>query len=130
MAYQPSESELGQSVDRLLAKAIIQLAQTYQAGSSVIPSLTNLRELLNSEITAKAEQKCPGSVEAQNQYAKEYRRAIHRWSYNRLIEAIRCKAHQLGITVESGFQPIKGNSKEQAKDVAIAAYHDRVVAPK
>ncbi|MCY7322928.1 MAG: type V CRISPR-associated protein Cas12k [Phormidesmis sp. CAN_BIN36] len=130
VTYQPSESELGQSVDRLLAKAIIQLAQTYQASSIVIPSLTHLRELLNSEITAKAEQKCPGSVEAQDKYAKEYCKAIPRWSYNRLIAAIRSKANQLGITVESGFQPIKGNPQEQAKDVAISAYHSRAIATK
>lgn len=87
VTYQPSESELGQYVDRLLAKEIIQLAQTYQASSIVIPNLTNLREILNSEITVKAKQQCPGSTEAQNKYAKEYRKKIHRWSYNRLIEA-------------------------------------------
>jgi IS605 OrfB family transposase len=130
VAYQPSESELGQQVDHLLAKAIIQLAQRYQAGSLVLPSLKHLRELLASEITAKAEQKCPGSVEAQNQYAKKYRRTIHRWSYNRLIEAIRSKASQLGMTVESGFQPLHGDSREQAKDIAIAAYHARAIATK
>ena len=77
LKYQPSESELGQSVDRLWAKAIIRLAQTYQVGSIVILNLTHLRELLASEITARAEQKCPGSVKAQNQYAKKYRQAIH-----------------------------------------------------
>lgn len=125
LAYQPSESELGQYVDRLLAKAIIQLAQRYQAGSIVIPSLTHLRELLDSEIMTKAEQKCPGSVEVQEKYAREYRKAIHRWSYSRLLEAIRSKAQQLGISIESGFQPLQGNLKEQAKDIAIAAYHSR-----
>ena len=128
VTYQPSESELGQYVDRLLAKAIIQLAQTYQASSIVLPNLTHLRELLASEITAKAEQKCPGSVETQNQYAKEYRKTIHRWSYNRLIESIRCKAQQVGITIESNFQSMQGSSQEQARDVAIAAYHSRAIA--
>lgn len=125
--YQPSESELGQSVDHLLAKAVLQLAQRYQAGSIVIPNLTHLRERLASEITARAEQKCPGSVEAQNRYAKKYRKAIHAWSYNRLIEAIRCKAQQLGITVESGFQPFQGSPQDQAKDLAISAYHSRAI---
>lgn len=127
VTYQPSESELGQYVDRLLAKAIIQLVQTYQADSLVIPNLTHRREILASEITAKAEQQCPGSVELQKRYAREYRRAIHRWSYNRLMEAIRSQANQLGITVESGFQPNQGDSKAQAKDVAIAAYHTRAI---
>lgn len=130
VAYQPSESELGQSVDRLLAKAIIQLAQAYGAGSIVVPSLTHLRELLNSEIMAKAEQKCPGSVEAQNRYAKEYRRTIHHWSYNRLIDAIRSQASQLDIAIEPGFQPIRGHPQAQAKDVAIVAYHARAITTK
>ena len=130
MTYQPSESELGQTIDRLLAKAIIQLAQTYRAGSIVMPNLTHLRELLASEIQAKAEQKCPGFVEAQDKYAKEYRRTIHKWSYNRLIEAIHCKAQQLGITVEPGFQPLQFNPQKQARDVAIAVYHSRAIATK
>lgn len=130
LTYQPSESELGQYVDRLLSHAIIQLAQHYQASRIVIPSMTHLRELLASEITAKAEQKCPGSVEAQNQYAKEYRRNIHQWSYKRLIETIRSKAQGLGITVELGFHPIKRNPQEQAKDVVIAAYHSHAIATK
>jgi IS605 OrfB family transposase len=129
VAYQPSESELGQYVDRLLAKAIIQLAQRYQASSIVIPNLTHLRELLASEITARAEQKS-SLVEAQNKYAKDYRQAIHRWSYNRLIEAVRGKAQQLGITVESGFQPLQGNPQDKAKDMAIAAYHARAINTK
>lgn len=130
VAYQPSEAELGQYVDRLLAKAIIQLAQAYQAGSIVIPNLTHLRDLLNSEITAKAEQRCPGSVEAQDKYARDHRVSLHRWSYNRLIAAIRSKAQQLDLTVESGFQPLQGDPQTQAKDVAIAAYHARAIATK
>lgn len=130
ITYQPTESELGQYVDRLLAKEIVQLAKRYQAGSIVIPNLTNLREILNSEITAKAKQQCPGSTEAQNKYAKEYRKKIHRWSYNRLIEAICNKANQLGISVETGFQPLQGTPQEQAKDLAIAAYHARTICIK
>uniref|UniRef100_B8HMX2 Uncharacterized protein n=1 Tax=Cyanothece sp. (strain PCC 7425 / ATCC 29141) TaxID=395961 RepID=B8HMX2_CYAP4 len=130
VTYQPSESELGKYVDRLLAKAIIELAQTYKAGSIVIPCLTHLREILASEIAARAEEKCPGSVEAQDNYAKEYRRKIHNWSYNRLISAICSKAEQLGIIVESGFQPYEGDSYQQAKDLAIAVYHSRQLALK
>jgi IS605 OrfB family transposase len=126
--HQPSESELGEYVDRLLANEVIQLAQQYRAESIVIPTLTNIREVLASEITARAEQKCPGSVEAQNKYAKEYQMAISRWSYNRLIETIRSKAQQLGIAVESGFQQIRGDPKAQAKDLAIATYHARSLA--
>ena len=50
--------------------------------------------------------------------------SISRWSYNRLIETIQSKALQLGITVESGFQQIRGDPKEQAKHLAIE--HDRL----
>ncbi|MBW4469176.1 MAG: type V CRISPR-associated protein Cas12k [Stenomitos rutilans HA7619-LM2] len=128
VAHQPSESELGQYVDRLQAKAIIQLVQAYQAGSIVVPNLTHLRELLDSEIIARAEQKCPGSVAAQKQYVKKYRETIHQQSYNRRIEAVRCKAQQFGITVETGFQPFQGTPQEQAKEVAITAYHKRTIA--
>ncbi|MBD1822847.1 hypothetical protein H6F51_10120 [Cyanobacteria bacterium FACHB-DQ100] len=129
-ASQPSESELGQYVDRLLAKAVIELAQTYQAGSIVVPNLKHMRELLDSEIQARAEQKCPGSIAAQKQYAKAYRQAIHQWGYNRLIEAICSQATQLGITVEVGFQPLKGSPQELAKDIAISAYHARAITAK
>jgi len=117
MTYQPSESELGEYVDRLLAKAIIELAQEHEAASIMIPNLTNLRELLASEINAKAEQAFPGSVRAQNRHTKTYRQTIHRWSYRRLIKAIRGKAEQSGIPVESEFQLEGMNSKEQALDV-------------
>ena len=126
--HQPSESELGEHVDHLLANEIVRLAQLYQAESIVIPSLTHIRELLASEITARAKQKCPGSVEAQNKYAKDYRMSINRWSYRRLIETICSKAQQLGINVESGFQQSRGDPKEQAKDIAISTYHSRLLA--
>lgn len=58
-------SELGQYVDRLLAKEIVALARTYKAGSIVLPKLGNMREIVQSEIQAIAEAKCPGSVEVQ-----------------------------------------------------------------
>lgn len=125
VAYQPSESELGEYVDRLLANEIVKLAQQYRADSIVIPTLTHLRSVLTSEINARAEQKCPGSVEAQKKYAKDYQMNISRWSYNRLIETIRSKAQQLGVIVESGFQPARASPQEQAKDIAIATYHSR-----
>ena len=125
IAHQPSESERGEYVDRLLANEIVKLAQQYRADSIVIPTLTHVRTVLASEITARAEQKCPGSVEAQKKYAKDYQIAISRWSYNRLIKNIHSKAQQLGIAVESGFQPARASPQEQAKDIAIATYHSR-----
>lgn len=52
------------------------IAQTYCAGSIVLPKLGDMREQVNSEIKAKAEQKCPESLEAQKNYVKQYRTSI------------------------------------------------------
>ncbi|MBW4661841.1 MAG: type V CRISPR-associated protein Cas12k [Drouetiella hepatica Uher 2000/2452] len=119
------ESELGQYVDRLLAKATVELARTHRASSIVVPKLGDMREIVQSEIQAKAEQKIPGSIEAQQKYAKQYRINVHRWSYSRLIESIRAQAAKDGIALEEGRQPLQGSLEERAKGVAIAAYQSR-----
>ncbi len=121
----PSESELGQYVDRLLASAIVKLAQDYDAGSIVLPQLGNIREVIQSEIQAKAESKCPGLLEGQKKYARQYRSNIHRWSYGRLMENVRSQASKAEIFIEQGRQPIKSDSKEAAKELAIAVYKSR-----
>ncbi|MEH1956434.1 type V CRISPR-associated protein Cas12k [Nostoc sp.] len=119
-------SELGQYVDRLLAKEIVAIAQTYKAGSIVLPKLGDMREILQSEIQAIAEQKFPGYVEGQQKYAKQYRVNVHKWSYGRLIQSIQSKATQAGIVIEEGKQPVRGSPHEQAKELALSAYHDRL----
>jgi transposase len=95
------ESELGQYLDRLLATAIVKLAQTYQAGSIVLPKLGDMRELVQSEIQARAEQKIPGYIEAQEKYAKQYRVNVHQWSYGRLIDTIKAQASKDSIVIEA-----------------------------
>ncbi|HYX18915.1 MAG TPA: type V CRISPR-associated protein Cas12k [Nostoc sp.] len=119
------ESELGQYVDRLLADAIIAIAKNYQAGSIVLPKLRDIREIIQSEIQAKAEKKCPGYKEAQQKYAKEYRMSVHRWSYGRLIESIQSQAAKVGIYTEIVTQPIRGSPQEKARDLAVFAYQER-----
>lgn len=119
-------SELGQYVDRLLAKEIIAIAQTYKAVSIVLPKLGDMREIVQSEIQAIAEAKCPGSVEVQQKYAKQYRVNVHSWSYGRLIQSIQSKAAQIGIMIEAGKQPIRGSPNEKAKELAFSAYHLRL----
>ena len=121
------ESGLGQYLDRHLAKAIVSLAQAYQAGSIVLPDLSGLRERIESEIQARAEQKC-SSKEAQEKYAKRYRASKPRWSYDRLAQSIKGRAATIGISVEIGQQPVQGSPQEKAKDLAIAAYHCRQIA--
>jgi hypothetical protein len=121
---QMGESELGQSVDRLLAKEIVAIAQTYKAGSIVLPKLGDMREQVQSEIQAKAEQKSD-LVEVQQKYAKEYRVSVHQWSYGRLIGNIQSQAAKAGIVIEEAKQAIRGSPQEKAKELAIAAYHSR-----
>lgn len=125
--HHPSESELGQHVDRLLAKSVIELAKQFQAGGVVLPHTQNLREHLAAEINARAEQKSD-SKEVQDKYAKQIRISIHRWSYDRLLTTIRTQAEKTGIVIESINQPLQGTPQEKARDVAIAAYHFRQVS--
>ncbi|HEY9300162.1 MAG TPA: type V CRISPR-associated protein Cas12k [Phormidium sp.] len=126
--FAPNEfgaSELGEYVDRLLAKEIVAIAQTYKAGSIVLPKLSDIREIIQSEIQAIAEQKCPGYVEAQKKYAKQYRVSIHQWSYGRLIQNIQSQAAKIAIAIENGLQPNRGSPQEKAKELAISAYNSR-----
>ncbi len=119
------ESELGQYVDRLLTKAIVAMAIQYQVGSIVLPDLTNIREILESEITSRAEARIPGCKKAQKLYAKKYRTNLHRWSYARLCDGIKSKAIQKGLVIESSRQIPTGTSEIQARDLALIAYHHR-----
>ena len=49
------ESNLGSYVDRLLAKAIVEIAQQHQAGSIVLPDLKHVREIVEAEVGQRAE---------------------------------------------------------------------------
>jgi transposase len=122
---QPGASNLGEYIDRLLAKAIIQTAKSYKASSIAVPNLDQIRDIITSEIQSRAEQKCPGHLASQKHYAKQYRVNIHRWSYGRLIDNLRSQASQLGIPVEKVKQPNQGTSQAKAKEIAIVAYRSR-----
>lgn len=124
--HQFGESELGEYIDRLLAKEIIAIAQTYSAGSIVLPKLDNMREQVQSEIQAKAEQKSD-LIEVQQKYAKQYRVSVHQWSYGRLMANIHSSAVKAGIVIEESKQPIRGSPQEKAKELAISAYHSRKI---
>jgi transposase len=111
------ESELGEYIDRLLAKEIIAIAQTYSAGSIVLPKLGDMREQVQTEIQSKAEQKSE-LLEVQKQYAKQYRVSVHQWSYGRLISIVQSQAAKTGIVIEEAKQPIRGSPQEKAKELA------------
>ena len=80
---QKGESNLGEYVDRLIAKAIVELAKQYQVNAIAVPKIEDMRESIQSEIKAKAEAKIPGYEEGQKKYAKQYRINVHNWSYGR-----------------------------------------------
>ena len=82
-----------------------------------------MREIVTSEIKAKAEAKIPGYEEGQKKYAKQYRVNIHNWSYGRFIENITNQASKLGIAIAEVRQPVRGSPIEKAKDIAIALYN-------
>lgn len=121
------ESNLGKQIDCLIARAIVGIAQEYQASGIVLPDLGDIREIIQSEVQAKAEQKIPGCVKQQRQYAFRYRGSVHRWSYARLSQNIHSQASQSGIAIETAKQPVAGTPQEKAKNLAISAYQARVL---
>jgi transposase len=122
----PTESDLGKHVDRLLAKAIVEIAQTHQAGSIALPNLAHIREAVEAEVKQKAVEKVPDFLDGQKQYAKAYRTQVHQWSYGRLQDAIASKAGQCGITIEIARQGHSGSPQEKAKDLGFHAYEKRL----
>jgi hypothetical protein len=119
------ESSLGEHIDRLIARAIVVIAQQYQASSLVLPDLGDIREIIQSEVQAKAEQKILGSVELQRQYALQYRASVHRWSYARLSQNIQSQCSQMGISIETAKQSFQGTPQEKARTLVITAYQSR-----
>lgn len=121
-------SNLGEHIDRLLAKEIVQIAKRYRAGTIALPQLKNIRDIIHSEIQARAERKIPGCLEAQKQYAQQYRISIHQWSYNRLTENIIQQAAKAGIQIEFSRQIPSGHPQQQAQQLAIIAHRERLVS--
>ena len=124
-----NQAELGQHVDRLIAKAVLAIAQEFKASSIVLPKLGNVREIVQSEIQIRAEEKIPSCIEIQKNYAKQYRVNIHQWSYSRLIQSIQSQAVKIGMAIEEGQQPARGSPQEKARELAIAAYQARRSVP-
>jgi IS605 OrfB family transposase len=122
------ESKQGEYVDRLLAKAIVEVASQYRASSIVLPDLRNIEEAAESEVRARAEQRFPGYQELQDRYAKDYRASIHTWSYDRLAKCIQFKAERAGIATEKVQQPHGDSPQEKARDLVLAAYANRKVS--
>ncbi len=116
------ESNLGEYVDRLIAKAIVGLAKQYQVSAIAVPKIEDMREIVQSEVKARAEAKIPGYEEGQKKYAKQYRINVHNWSYGRLIENITTQVSKLGIAISQVKQPVRGSPTEKAHHMAISGY--------
>lgn len=120
-----SESNQGKHIDRLLAKAILEVVQEFKAASLALPQLTGLRESIQSEIEAKAELRYPGDQTKQDEYKKQYKVNVHRWSYARLINSLRDRATKVGVSIESGQQPSSGDLEYKSAQLALSAYFAR-----
>jgi len=105
---------LGDYLDRLIAARVTELAVRRQAIAIALPELQNIRESVESDIQARAEKKHPHHANLQAQYAKQYRREFHRWSFGRLEQYITEAAKQRGIAIYKGRQPKHGNEQEKA----------------
>ena len=105
----------------------MELAKEYQVSAISVPKIEDMREIVQSEIKAKAETKIPGYEEGQKKYAKQYRINIHNWSYGRLIENITNQASKLGIAIAKVKQPVRGSPREKARDLVIALYNKTIL---
>jgi hypothetical protein len=123
-----NETQLATHVDRVIAKAIISFAQQHLARSVALPKIKDIREVVQSQIQARAELRIPDSKELQRQYAKQYRMNAHQWSYSRLLDAICNRARKKGLIVEEGIHARCDTAMEQAKGVALSAYALRSTA--
>ena len=114
-----SEHRRGMHIDRVMAKAIVNLAQEYKAGLIVLADCKGIRDRIQSGIEAKAEHKYSKDIERQKAYLKQYRVNVHKWDFRRLSQCIRGKAGKEGIPVEIVKQPYQGDLPAKAAQVAF-----------
>jgi hypothetical protein len=123
--HQPTESTQGEYLDRLLAKAVIQVAQEFNASSIALPPVNNKIEKIQSELEAYAEEEIPEDIGTQKKLTGKTSVVIHKWSYNRLSGYIKSNAAKLDLNVETGSLQSFGTPAEQATAIAISAYNSR-----
>lgn len=117
---QKGESNLGEYVDRLIAKSILKIAQEYKVSTIIVPRLSQMRSITEAEVQARAEEKIPEYKEGQRKYAKDYRVQVHQWSYGRLINNIKANSAKVGIVVREGKQPKQGTFTDKALQLALS----------
>jgi hypothetical protein len=123
--HQPTESTQGEYLNRLLAKAVIQVAQEFKAASIALPPIKNNIEKIQSNIEADFEEKLPEDVGTQKKLTRKTSVVIHKWSYHSLSKYIRSNAAKLDIAVETVCLLSPGTPPQQAAEIAISAYNSR-----
>ncbi len=123
--HQPTESTQGEYLNRLLAKAVIQVAQEFKAASIALPPINNNIEKIQSKIAAQVEEELPEDVGTQKKLTCKASVVIHKWTYQHLSNCIRINATKLGIAVETSCLPSTGTPPLQAAEIAISAYNSR-----
>jgi hypothetical protein len=114
------ENNLGLYIARLLAEAVSTVAREYRVGTIVLPDMTNIREIIETNIRARAEIKYPGNKTAQKRYALDFRTGVNQWNYRQLAECIRNTASGIGIEVVTLKQLTAGTGTKQAEQLAFA----------
>ncbi len=122
---QPTESTQGEHLDRILAKAVIQVAQEFNASSIALPPVDNKIEKAQSELEAYAEEEIPEDIGTQKKLTSQTSVVIHKWSYNRLSGYLKSNAAKLDIAVETGSLQFFGTLVEQATAIAMSVYNSR-----
>lgn len=113
------EANAGLYFSRLFAKAITEVAQTYQASAIVLPNLKNIREIIEAEVRARAELKHPGYKTLQQKYGKDYRASVNQWNYRQLSQCITNKIAQIGLEVVTVKQTSQGNQQQKARNLVL-----------
>lgn len=120
-----TEANKGKYIDRLIAKAIVEVVQEFKAGILALPQLTGLRESIQSRIEAKAELRHPGDRAKQEEYQKQHKINVHQWSYARLIQSLKDRASKVGVPIELEQPPSSGDFRDKAVQIALSAYVTR-----
>jgi hypothetical protein len=108
-----------------LAKAVIKVAQEFNAASIALPPVDNKIEKIQSELEAYAEEEIPEDIGTQQKRTRKTSVVIHKWSYHQLSEYIRSNAAKLNIAVERGYLSSIGTPPQQAVEIAMSAYNSR-----
>lgn len=116
---QPTESTQGEYLNRLLAKAVIQIAQEFKAASIALPPIKNNIEKIQSKIEADVEKHLPEDVGTRKKITRKTSVVIHKWSYHSLLEYIKSNAAKLGIAIETVSLPSLGTHPSKLRKLRL-----------